>query len=480
MTFVRDPSIQPRFLRQMQICLIGLITLTITSAPVRAAEFFRAVGSAYQTGKFSIPVNHSETIEVDQDYAELRIGSSEIADAVPLNERSFYLLGRSVGTTSLSMHDANNRVIGVIHVEVTLDTGFLTKKVREATGARQVRVTSTNGQIVLSGYVRDAKLAKRAVAVASEFAPGKVVNALSVTAAQQVMLQVQFIEASRDAGRELGIQYSGGRAVNDSRISGFRLGFGGLQTGSTPFGAILAGLVHNGTNIEVLISALEEKGLARRLAEPNLIALSGDTASFLAGGEFPIPVAVDDDRITIEFKEYGVGLEFTPIVLEDNIINLKIDPEVSQIDENTTIRLSDLEIPGLVVRRASTTIELRSGQSFAIAGLLQAESIRVLSQLPWLSSLPVIGSLLRSTSFQKRETDLVIIVTPHLVEPGVPGELLARPDRTTIAGNDIDLFLNGKPELLKRRKRAKDAFKQARKTRTFGHILTVSGEESPR
>ena len=186
--------------------------------------------------------------------------------------------------------------------------------------------------------------------------------------------------------------------------------------------------------------------MIRRLAEPNLTALSGDTASFLAGGEFPIPVSSNLGSIGIEFKKYGVGLAFTPTVLGDGVINLKIEPEVSQIDPTTSITLNGITIPAFIVRRANTTVELRDGQSFAIAGLLQAISTTDQKQLPWIADLPVIGALARSAAYQKKETDLVIIVTPRLVRPARPGDVLRTPLDSAKPANDPEFFLLGQPK----------------------------------
>ncbi len=183
------------------------------------------------------------------------------------------------------------------------------------------------------------------------------------------------------------------------------------------------------------------------MAEPNLTALSGDKASFLAGGEFPFPVAAEDGKVTVEFKKFGVGLEFTPTVLDDGLINLQIAPEVSAIDTTSSVKFNDIEIPGLIVRRANTTVELRDGQSFVMAGLLQSTANYDVRKFPWLGDLPILGPLFRSTSYRKQETDLVIIVTPRLVKPLVPGAKIASPLDATAAPNEVDLFIDGKTEI---------------------------------
>jgi pilus assembly protein CpaC len=229
----------------------------------------------------------------------------------------------------------------------------------------------------------------------------------------------------------------------------------GVISGSSPFGFAIARLVAGGASTDVMINALEQKGIARSLAEPNLVALSGDTASFLAGGEYPIPVAGSLGQITIDYKKYGVGLAFTPTVLGNSLINLKIEPEVSSIDTTHSVSIANgISIPALIVRRASTTVELRDGQSFMIGGLLQNDNKNLVEQMPWLGSVPVLGALFSSKSYQKNETDLVIIVTPHLVRPARPGDEIKTPTDDTLPPNDPDFFLLGKNEVTHRQARA--------------------------
>ena len=224
---------------------------------------------------------------------------------------------------------------------------------------------------------------------------------------------------------------------------------------AVPFGVALASLANKGGSLDVTLSALETKGLVRRLAEPDLIALSGDTAAFLAGGEFPVPTVQPGGAgtvpvITTEYKPFGVQLTFVPTVLAGGIINLRLVPSVSELDFTQAIQISGFTVPSLTKREARTTIELRDGQSFAIAGLLQARNQRDIRQLPWIGSVPVLGALFRSAAYQQEETDLVVIVTPHLVAPSVPGQRLASPLDNYIPTNDVDFFLMGEMEQKKK------------------------------
>ena len=225
------------------------------------------------------------------------------------------------------------------------------------------------------------------------------------------------------------------------------LALAGTLSGSAPFGVLVGKLLSAGIETDIIINALEQKGVARSLAEPNLVALSGDTASFLAGGEYPVPVPDALGQVTIDYKRYGVGLAFTPTVLAGGLINMKIEPEVSQLDFSKMVTIGGLSVPPLIVRRASTTVELRDGQSFVIGGLLQSVGQNAISQLPWLGDVPVLGALFRSASYQKNETDLAIIVTPRLVRPARPGDVIKTPLDTSVPVNDVDLFLMGKTEL---------------------------------
>jgi pilus assembly protein CpaC len=280
------------------------------------------------------------------------------------------------------------------------------------------------------------------------------------------MLEVRFVEASRQASRDLGVQWNVFGSQSTSHIgarkaastlplpapsSSGTLAVGevaaGVLSGAAPFGVTVARMINKGITADVFINALEERGLARSLAEPNLTALSGDTASFLAGGEYPIPVPGSLGSVTVDYKRYGVGLAFTPTVLKGGLINLKIEPEVSQLDTSNPVLVAGLSVPPLIVRRANTTVELRDGQSFVIGGLLQNNSTTASDQLPWLGDVPVLGALFSSRSYQKSETDLAIIVTPRLVRPARPGDPIKTPLDKTLPGNDVDFFLMGKAEI---------------------------------
>lgn len=456
----------------LTVLVLGFV-LSVGSLPVAAQSNRPWQVEEAPLRHVTLTLFKSKTFHLDKAFTTAVVGSPDIADVFPMSDHSLYILGKKVGTTNVSVYDQNQKLAGVIDLEVAIDSQSLAQKINSSTGTRGIHVSSMNGQVILSGEAASAVAAERAVAVAKALSPNGVVNAMSIGTSQQVLLKVRFIEASRDAGRAIGVNWF---ASNRTGTAGFNTGQGGFtnntpnNTGpggiplfqtvgtlagatSQPFGVVLAHLVNGGTNIDVLVTALENKGLARNLAEPNLMALSGDTAQFLAGGEFPVPIAATSANglvtPTIEFKPFGVRLSFTPTVLANGIINLRIAPEVSELDFANAVTISGTTIPSLIKRDAITTIELRDGQSFAIAGLLQANDLRNRNQIPWLGSVPVLGPLFSSMSYLKHETDLVVIVTPHLVQPARPGQTLATPLDRSLPSNDVDFFLGGYSELPK-------------------------------
>jgi pilus assembly protein CpaC len=430
--------------------IAGLIILgSAALAPVKAQVEVVEIGDG-RVGTVRATLGRSQTLQTNRGFVDLVVGDPEVADVMPLTDRSLYVLGKKVGTTNIAVYNAGKQLVGVIEVEVSYDQQRLAADLDRVAPGAGARVSSANGRTVLTGPVGDGTTAARAVGLAKQYGP-EVVNDLVVRSPQQVMLEVRFVEASRNAGKELGINWDavGKNFQNPTRAAyNFAAATGnGLPTGNIPFGAILGRVLSSGVEADVLVQALEERGLARRLAEPNLITMSGEKASFLAGGEFPIPVAGDNEGITIDYKKFGVSLTFTPTVLANGVINLRIEPEVSQLDFTNTVRTATVSVPALIVRRANTVVELRDGQSFAVAGLLQSITQETQEQLPWLGDVPILGALFRSTAFERKETDLAIIVTPRLVKPAKPGQKLKTPLDNTVPGNDFELFLAGRQEV---------------------------------
>jgi len=318
-------------------------------------------------------------------------------------------------------------------------------------------VRPANQSIVLSGTVSSPQSLHQILMLADTYAPGKVVNMLSVEGVQQVMLQVRFVEMQRSTAKDLHLNLAS--PASPAKGSGFQIvtgdditsNNGALSvntTNATSFGALLSRIATGSGDMTILFDALETRGLVKTLAEPNLVTMSGDTANFLAGGEFPIPIASSSavgsggvPTVTVDFKQFGIGLAFTPTILKDGLINLVVNPEVSSIDPTTSVNTGLVSVPGLKVRRAHTTVELRDGESFTIAGLLQQDYQNNIRQFPWLGELPVLGALFRSTDFQRDETELVIVVTPHLVIPRKGAG--ATPADHFLPPSDFELFLLG-------------------------------------
>jgi pilus assembly protein CpaC len=430
----------------LAIAAAAQFTASFAPTAAQAREVELSAGRTSATVRIS--VGKSESVRSEGGFSEVIVSDPEIADAIPLTDRSLSILGKKIGTARVSVYGEGKRLVGVYDVEVSYDTSRLGSELAQRFPHARFRVSSVNGRIMLGGNAPDSVTVDKAMTIAKQFG-ADVINSVKVSAPQQVMLEVRFVEASRSAGRELGVNW---KVLEQSLLSGgsgisAAVGTGALISGAAPFGTVVGRLLGNGVQADTLLQALEERGVVRRLAEPNLTTLSGDTASFLAGGEFPIPVASNLGTISVEFKKYGVGLAFTPTVLGDGVINLKIEPEVSQIDPTTTITAGNITIPALIVRRANTTVELRDGQSFAIAGLLQAINSTDQKQLPWLADVPVLGALARSASYQRKETDLVIIVTPRIVRPARPGDVLRTPLDTSKPANDPEFFLLGQGEV---------------------------------
>jgi pilus assembly protein CpaC len=444
------------------------------------------ISGANRTAMVTVTIGKSQDVHTDSSFVDVMVGDPEVADVNPLTDRTISILAKKIGTTRVSVYSEGKKMIGIFDVEVTYDITRLTNELRRRFPGSGLQASTVNGRIMLSGEVADAATLDKAVTIARQFGP-EIINSVSVTQPQQVMLEVRFIEISRTASRELGVQWNRfgtnsttniGNATNTLPVTNATEVGAGLISGASPFGFLIAHITGGGSNTDLLISALEHKGVARSLAEPNLVALSGDTASFLAGGEYPIPVSGQFGQITVDYKKYGVGLAFTPTVLARGLINMKIEPEVSQIDTTHTVTVTNgISVPALIVRRASTTVELRDGQSFVIGGLLQNNTQNIIDQLPWLGNMPVLGALFSSKSYQQNETDLVIIVTPHLVRPTRPGDVVKSPAEDMLPPNDPEFFLLGKNELTHEQARALTPFAArvaAAGTRPFtGHMLDL-------
>ena len=441
----RRPGLRGGLFRTAGMALAGAVLALAFVAgglPVRDAvaqiTIESARGSGVHLGEITIPLNKSQMMRSQQTFSRIVIGNPEVADVVPLTDRSAYILGKSAGATSLMVYGPNDRLLAVADLVVGFDAQAVKAKLYELLPDETIEVRTVNGNLLLQGEVSSAVAAEKAVRIAEAYAPDSVDNNLSVGPSQQVLLEVIFAEVEKNFGKALGI---GADVGYDNGDFSFNVASAtGVATGS---GATIANLFSGSIggalgafDLLASIEAAEQRGLSKVLAKPNLMVLSGDTASFLAGGEFPIQVTQPGtDNFTIEFKEFGVSLSFTPTVLSDGLISLRVRPEVSELVGNDG---------SITTSRADTTVELRDGQAFSIAGLYQNRFQDDVEQVPWLGDIPIVGAFLRSTNFRETERELVIIVTPRLVQPAKSVHDLKLPTDIYREPSEADLFMLGK------------------------------------
>lgn len=459
-----------------------------------------------------VPLYKSRIVDLDTPISRVSVGSPDIADIVILRSSQMYVLGKDLGTTNVLLWDRNDRLINNISVEVTHDLEGLRSKLHAILPAETILVYSAHRSIILSGEVTSLIAEGAAVQIAENYlaqtatatekqmfdeaeeeekTAGEVVNLLTVGGGQQVMLSVVVAEMARTELRKLDVRFL---AVGDS--GNWR--FGGVNGGGTfadQAGPLVDGFLPNDLTIDdkgffagfmssnflfqMAFSAAKEKGLAKILAEPTLTTMSGQEATFLSGGEFPIPVPNNRDSVTIEFKQFGIGLAFLPVVLGSNHISLSLNVSVSELSSENALVLNDAGVsssffvPSLTKRSVSTTVELADGETIGIAGLLSENVREVVKKFPVLGSLPILGALFRSQEYIEGETELVILVTPRLAKPIDP-ESIRLPTDKFVKPNDWEFYLLGKTEGSPKRvqERSSMSTDTGGTTGNFGHVLT--------
>ncbi|MEZ5911453.1 MAG: type II and III secretion system protein family protein [Paracoccaceae bacterium] len=440
------------------ICRAALLGVAVALGAVApgAAETLRVMTGS-PSSALNVPMNRAVVVESDTPFAELSIANPGIADISTLSDRSIYVLGKAPGRTTMTLLSADGGLITNVDVHVTPDIAEFKERLRQILPGEQIEVRTANDGIVLSGTVSSIIKLDRALDLAERYAPERVSNLMSVGGTQQVMLKVRFAEMQRSVRKNLSSSLAINGAVGSTGIKGGNGTFtnstlidGALSGGNAPAaaeseGAYTLGFSAGSLQFAVLLEALESKGMVRTLAEPNLTALSGQEAKFLAGGEYPIPVATTNNAITIEYKPFGVELNFTPRVVDEDIINLQINAAVSSIDSTVTVQNTGFAVNAFKRRETSTTVEMRDGESFAIAGLLQDDFRDLNGQVPWIGDVPIIGALFRSADYQRAQSELVIIVTPHLVTP-TRGEALVLPTDRVRLPSEKELFLFGRAQ----------------------------------
>ncbi len=436
----------------------GVLLLALAAAPGATAAQEPApppkpaAASLRQSASLTIEADKAQLIQLPGAAKTVFVANPEIADVQVPTPASFLVYGKKPGTTTVFAITESGETIGYT-VRVTRPVADVAAAVRGAAPDSRLRVTAAPGGITISGSVGSPREAQQVKAAARLFLGDKdVINFdIGVTAATQVTLKVRVAEVSRNIDKQLGVNWSqlfssGSLAVGLLTGRTAVSTFGNFISAGSPttYGSVGVGYRSRDFNASAVIDALDQDGLATILAEPTLTAISGETANFLAGGEYPIPVPQGNQTVTIDYKRYGVSVDFTPTVLDGNRINIKVRPEVSELTSTGQLVLNNVAVPALTVRRVETTVELGSGQSFAIAGLFQNNAQSQIQQLPLLANLPILGALFRSTRYQRNETELVIIVTPYIVRPVSQPNALQVPTDGLRFSSDIERILKGR------------------------------------
>jgi pilus assembly protein CpaC len=381
----------------------------------------------------------SAAFRLDYPVGEIVVAQPDMVQLVATTDHSFYIRGKALGVTNLLIYDQRHHLAQVIDVRVGQDVESLQQDIEVALPGEHITASNFADGVLLSGNATTTAAAARASEIAERYAPKAVSSTIKVANNQQVEVEVRFIEASRSSLKDVGFNFD-----VSTPNGGFGINSGSGLAGSQPPQSTISGSWKLGTvSFDARLEALEQKGIIRTLAKPNLMAMSGEEASFLAGGEIPYPVPNGLTGVTLDFRQYGVKLKVTPTVEDNGQIRLKVSPEVSQLDQSTAVSIGGITVPGILETNASTTVDLQDGQSFAIAGLFQQDYNDTVHQIPGLGDIPVLGSLFRSANWQHKQTELIIIVTPRLTAPTDHIESLPNPLLTTREPSGIDLILDG-------------------------------------
>jgi pilus assembly protein CpaC len=446
------------------VMVIGLL-LGISGVPAIHAQETVAGGSEQrEVQKLELIAGKSKVLDLPVAIKRASLANPEVADTVVLSPTQIYLTGKSTGVTNLTLWNESGKMMGMYDVVIVPDLSRLKENLHKAfPDEKGILVTASHDHITLSGTASSSTNLSRAMGIAEAYAPKKVINSLQVGGVQQVMLEVRVAEMNREMIRRLGINAT---AMTPQGFGMTALNQLTSMLGGNSFSGVTGGLLSNTLNLSQqataavngafqfqtgnitwsgFVDALHQEGVIKVLAKPTLMALNGQEAAFLAGGEFPIPVPQAFGLVTIQFKKFGVGLVFTPNIMDKKHISLTVAPEVSELDFQNALRTQGFVVPAITTRRATTTIELADGQSFAIGGLMRDNVKETINKYPGLGDIPILGALFRSTSFQKNETELLIIVTAHLVKPldlngqSLPTDYYEEP-------NDFEFYLMGYAE----------------------------------
>jgi len=394
----------------------------------------------------NVGVGRSVVVNLAEDAADVLVSNPEIADAVLRTPRRIFVIGNTAGQSRLVLFSRSGRELASFDVRVEKDTSDITRIIRKLIPGSDISAESVNGNVILSGTAKSTIEAQQAADIAAKFqgaeSPTEIVNLISVEGKDQVHLKVTVAEVERSIIKQLGVQFTG--TIGVGNFTPFLQSLPNFNVNPNIVNQAVAGtqFASGATSITAQIDALQRDGVIRTLAEPTLTAISGENASFLAGGEFPIPVSQDDGEVSVEFKKYGVGLDFTPVVLSGGRISLRVKTEVSELTNEGSVSFTNITISALKVRRAESTIELPSGGTLVMAGLLKESYQQAVEGVPGLMQLPVLGALFKSRDFLRQQSELVVFVTPYVVQP-LAASKLQRPDKNLMPASDAaTVFLN--------------------------------------
>ena len=429
-----------------------------TKAPAKSDKVWHVLNSNDNRG-LNITLYKSKVLQFKENISKVSIANPDIADIIVVNPKQMYVLGKALGTTNILVLDASEKLLATINLDVKHDLDSLQQNLRRLLPDEKIKVSSSQGSITLSGEVSGIGSVKSAMAVAKSFMPhskglaktkgsetlegSNVINLLKVAGAQQVMLEVQVAEVSRSFLKSVD--------ANFNILSSNKSSEAGSQKLSNPVNGLFTSFTHKNLMLHAALNAAKERGLAKVLSQPILTTLSGHEASFISGGEVPVPVPADDGKVGVVYKEYGVALKFLPIVLDNKRINLKLDLSVSELSTGNSVTVTENEtktsmfIPSIRKRSVQSTVELADGQTLGIAGMINDNTRSNISKFPGLAKLPVIGMLFRSQEFIKGQTELVIFVTPHFAQPGHSREY-NKPTQYYVEPSDDEFFIKGKLE----------------------------------
>ncbi len=456
--------LSPRSFVKQSFALLGLSFGALLAASAASAE------------AITIPVSRSQLVSLPAEKSQVIVADPEIADIYAHGNTSLSIIGKKPGQTTVRILDKNSRPVGTYDVTVGYDLPAIRKALKNFLPDEVIGVEMVNTNIALTGQVSNTTVADKAVRIVEQYVAGGskttesaardsavggrsgILNLLQVTSGQQVMLRVRIGEIQREALKQFGVDWSNfgspgsflyqvGIGSGIERFLSDSSGVFAINSSDPTRGYARVGWGSGNTRIDALIKALERDGLFKLLAEPNLVAISGEEADFLAGGEIPVPVPQNsgsgtNTTLTIEYKPFGVAVKFKPFVLSENRIRMDVQPEVSELDDATAVVLSNFRIPGITTRRARTTVELAPGESFMIAGLIKDQTRSSIDQLPGVKELPILGALFRSTEFRRNETELVIAVTPYIVDP-MKGSDVKLPTDNFIPASQMEMIFYG-------------------------------------